>query len=355
MASCVLRIVLRSISTLSLLAFALAGPLPAANAASAPSLGLMAGDRAGSEIMLAQEAADLFAGGEVAVKPGDAGRKNIAALIQHPGAGLAFVSADALAAVQGDDADGTLTGQLELVLLLGPQEIHVVAGPGIETMADLAGKPVNFGPAGTSTAVTAERLFETLRIAVEPLALHAKGALAKLKDGSLAASVFVGAKPTPLIGDIPPGLGLHLVPIEFGPDSGAAFLPARLEHDDYPNLIAGPSPVPTLATGLLLLTAKPEDDRASERLARFVETLFSRIAELQAAGKHPKWRDINLAAGLPGLTRTMAADVWLAERAARAKPVAASAAGASFPSLTSEDQQEALFKRFIEWRRAKGH
>jgi TRAP-type uncharacterized transport system substrate-binding protein len=178
--------------------------------------------------------------------------------------------------------------------------------------------------------------------------------LAKLKDGTIAAAMVVGAKPTPLISDIPAGLGLHLLPIEFGPDTENRFLPARFEQHDYPNLIAGPDAVPTLATGMILLTAKDKAGSA-DKVERFVTTLFSRFRDLQAQDKHPKWRDINLAAAVPGLTRTEAAKIWLAARANRVEPIAASAAAATIPSLPSEAQKEALFEQFIEWRRAKGH
>lgn len=359
MASCVLRIVIRLVLSFALLAFMPEGRLTAARAADAPSLGLIAGDPAGSETLLALEMADLFAAEaslRVIPKPGDAGLNNIAALFTDPGADIAFVSADALAHAQARDAKGTLSGRLELVLRLCPQDIHILARRGIVSIADLAGKPVNFGPAGSSSAVTAKRLFEALATEVEHVALDAESALAKLKDGAIAASVIVGAKPTPLISDIPADLGLHLLPVAFGPDTEAAFLPARFERDDYPNLVAASTPVPTLATGMMLLAAKAKDDTGSaERIARFVDTLFSRFADLQAADKHPQWRNINLAAILPSLVRTEAAEVWLAERASGVAPMTASAAGATGPSLTSENQREALFKQFIEWRRAKGH
>jgi hypothetical protein len=44
-----------------------------------------------------------------------------------------------------------------------------------------------------------------------------------------------------------------------------------------------------------------------QRVARFVDYLFSRIDRQQAPGFDPKWKSINLAATVPGLTRLSAA------------------------------------------------
>ncbi len=170
--------------------------------------------------------------------------------------------------------------------------------------------------------------------------------------------MIVGGKPSPLIAGIPSDLGLHLLAVPFGASLEAAYLPTRLQAADYPNLIEGNGEVPTVATGMVLLAAKDKNDPgAAARIARFVDTLFPRFAELQASDRHPKWREVNLAATLPGFSRTPEAEAWLARRPAMAaKPIAASAgvvATATVPQslVMSRDQKEALFKKFIEWQR----
>jgi TRAP-type uncharacterized transport system substrate-binding protein len=181
------------------------------------------------------------------------------------------------------------------------------------------------------------------------------GAIEQLKQGAIAAAIIVGAKPCPLVGAIPITAGIRLLSIPFGAPLEASYLPTRLDSGDYPNLIRSGSEVTTLATGMVLLAARGKRDAASgARIDRFVSALFPRFAELQR--RHPKWRDVNLAASVPGLKRNAAAEAWLAsQEAEKVKPVAASASaeGPSLPEMMSKERQEALFKQFIEWKRAK--
>jgi TRAP-type uncharacterized transport system substrate-binding protein len=219
---------------------------------------------------------------------------------------------------------------------------------------------VNIGPAGGSSAVTATILFRAFNIKVEPLALDGHAAIEKLKQGTIAAAVIVGAKPTPLIAEISASDSLHLLPIEFGAGLEVSYLPTGFDRDDYPNLIEMETEIPSVATGLVLLTAASKDDPGhTERVAGFVEALFSRFAELKKAGRHPKWREINLAASLPGWTRNQAAEAWLTEQqkgSARRDPQAKIEAGLAPSHLpVGQNQREALFKQYIEWQRAKGH
>ena len=114
----------------------------------------------------------------------------------------------------------------------------------------------------------------------------------------------------------------------------------------------------TVATGMVLSAAKDKDDPgAAARIARFVDTLFPRFAELQASDRHPKWREVNLTATLPASAGRRKQDRLAQRSAMTAKPIAASAgvvAKAAVPQnlVMSLDQKEALFKKFIEWQRS---
>lgn len=337
------------------------GPEALTQGKTADWLGLAAGPAAASETALAADLANLFGtGAPLRVMPmlGDAGEGNIGLLIDAPHVDIAFVSTDALAAAASSRKD--LPERVELVARLYPQEVHVLARSDIRTIADLAGKKVSFGPAGSASSVTGAALFKALGIDVEPGNIDANLAIEELKQGLISAAVIVTGKPSSLIEAIPSDLGLHLLPVKFGASLQQAYLPTRLDGTDYPNLIAAGEQVPTIATGMLLLAAKSKADPGSAaRIAHFVDTLFPRFAELQASGRHPKWREVNLAATLPGFARTPEAQSWLAARAGvTPKPIASTSrprAANTADMIAGEDRKERLFRKFIERRRTSAN
>ena len=117
--------------------------------------------------------------------------------------------------------------------------------------------------------------------------------------------------------------------------------------------------IPSVATGVALLAAASKDDPGhADRVAQLVDTLFSHFGELKKDGRHPKWREINLAASLPGWTRAPAAEAWLAQhrKDARKGTQAKIEAGAVQSNLpVGQNQRDVLFEQYIEWQRAKGH
>ncbi|MGC2340565.1 MAG: TAXI family TRAP transporter solute-binding subunit, partial [Methyloceanibacter sp.] len=198
-------------------------------------LGVIAGDDAGSETELAAEMAKLFASQaplRVAPVPGDSGLQNISRLLNDPHIDAGFVSTDVLAEAKAQGAVPNLVDRLQVVARFCPQEVHVLARDDIKSITDLAGKKVNFGPAGGSSAVTTTILFKALKIGIEPVALDSRAAIIELTQGAIAADVIVGAKPVPVIADIPSGKGLHLLPIDFGGNLEDAYLPTGFDHDD---------------------------------------------------------------------------------------------------------------------------
>lgn len=319
----------------------------------------MAGPALSSETLLAADIASLFpqrAGLRVRPMLGDSGVDNLALLLGDTDVDIAFVSTGALAEAAAKDRG--LVEKIEVVARLAPQEVHVLARPEIGGLRDLAGKSVNFGPKGSASFIAAEALFKALGIQVEAKSLDFPAAVDQLKQGAIAAAVIVGAKPSPFVSAIPITAGLQLLPISFGASFEAAFLPTRLEAADYPNLIRQGVQVATLATGMALLAAKRQDDTASRRAVDgFVARLFPRFSELQ--GRHPRLREVNLAATIPGFKRTPGAEAWIAAHSdPRSKSVKATAsagelAAVSGRPLLSKKQQEALFRQFIQWRRDK--
>ena len=145
-------------------------------------------------------------------------------------------------------------------------------------------------------------------------------ALEQLRKGEIAAVVFVTSKPVDafLRGRWEPGF--KFLPVSFEAKFEDYYLPATLEASEYPNLIKPGERVPTIAVPTVLVAFNwPPRSNRYKRVARLVEYLFSRIDRLQAPGFDPKWKSINLAATVPGLTRFTAAQAWLDRQPRRAQ------------------------------------
>ena len=344
--------------------------LPGNASAQTPShpdtFSLLASGPEESETQLATEMVSLLpqeSRPRVSIERGDAGFNAIVQLLSDPKIGAAFISTDALAYAKDVELGGRLDERLALIARLAPQEVHILAGRHVTKLADLAGQKVAVGPSGSSSAITAASLFAALKIEIEALSIDPTRAIDMLKRNEIAALVGVGGKPLPYLASMDEQK-LHLLAVPFSEELQAVYLPTRLERADYPGLIDGDA-VPTIATGLVLLAAVDKGDTASRAykawLEIFVADFFTGMAKLKAGDHHPKWQDVNLAASIPGLPRVGAAEAWLGTQS---RPVARAgttevhltATEPQVPSVSiSEDQREALFQEFIEWRRARQH
>jgi hypothetical protein len=153
-------------------------------------------------------------------------------------------------------------------------------------------------------------------------------------EGDVAAVVFVTSKPVDafLRGRWDPGFKFLPVEIE---DPGF-YTPSVLTSKDYPQLIPEGQEVPTVSVPTVLAAYNwPKGSDRYARLARLVDHLFSRLDQLQGPGFHPAWRDVNVAAQVPGLRRFAPAQEWIGRNGAippqRAAASAASGARAGAP------------------------
>jgi hypothetical protein len=141
------------------------------------------------------------------------------------------------------------------------------------------------------------------------------------------------------------------------------FLPAVLTHEDYPNLIEPGGRIDTVAVGCVLFAYNWADDTDRyQRLVKFVNVFFPRLAEFRKPPRHPKWREANLAATLPGWKRFGPAEEWLKRHREETSPaerqkfddfLAARGQKATRQAAASDDERERLFQEYLKWKRAR--
>jgi TRAP-type uncharacterized transport system substrate-binding protein len=243
--------------------------------------------------------------------------ENMNALLYLRGVDLAIINSDALEEYKVQFPE--IQRRVVYLLNLFPSELHIFVRPEIQSLQDLAGKKVNFNTLGTAAAYSGPLILSRLGIEVEKTFIPHQVALEQMRKGEMAAVVFITSKPIDAFvrGRWDPGF--KFVPVTYERQFEDYYLPSVLEASDYPNLIKQGERVSTIAVPTALIAFNwPTHVNRYQRVARFVDYLFSRIDRLQSPGFDPKWKSINLAATVPGLTRGSSAQAWL-DRQARAK------------------------------------
>ena len=236
--------------------------------------------------------------------------ENVNSLLYLRGIDAAIINADVLDEYRSQVPD--IQRRVTYVLNLFPSELHVFVRPEIQNLKDLVGKKVNFNTPGTAAAYSGPLIFSSLGLDVQQTFIPHPVALEQMRKGEIAAVVFITSKPVDAFvrGHWDPGF--KFLPVSYDSKLEDYYLPATLEATDYPGLIKQGEHVPTISVPTALVAYNwPPNSNRYERVARFVDHLFSRIDKLQAPGFDPKWKSINLAATVPGLARSPAAQAWL--------------------------------------------
>lgn len=285
--------------------------------------------------------------------------ENVEALLYLRGVDVAIINSDSLA--QFKELVPNIQKRITYILSLFPSELHIFVRPEIKTLDDLKGKKVNFNTPGTAAAYSGPLIFDQLKLDVNKTFIPHQVALEQMRSGQgdMEAVVFITSKPVDafLRGKWEPGF--KFLPVPLG--DSEFYLPSTLTSSDYPQLIPQGQEIPTIAipTILAAFNWQKNSDRY-RRVARLTDYLFNRLETLQGPGFHPKWKDVNLAAKVPGLDRFPAAQEWLDGHAV--SKVAAgpgdvgggssARAGTGDAPPTAEERQ--LYREFLEWRRRLG-
>ena len=284
---------------------------------------------------------------------------NLDDLLYLRGVDIAVTQSDVFEYFRTERKTPNLQNRVHYILRLPIAELHVLAKTDIRSLEDLRGKKVNFGPAGSGSSLTGTVVFQRLGVEVEQVLIDQPSALQKLQSCEVAALVRVIGKPVDFFTRIPPTSGLHLVPIPFTKTFADYYTLGEFETKDYPSLVAEGQKVDTIAVPAVLAVFNwPRGSDRYRRIERFVERLFTKWDQFLVAPRHPKWREVNLGATVPGWTRHVIAQQMLErlhgpsvsaqEDISRDFQAFLNRIGTSAPQ--SQADREALFREFLQWR-----
>ena len=322
---------------------------------------VVSGNPNGTYLFFAYDmSAVLDNGDEMRVLPiiGKGGYQNVKDILHLKGVDLGITQSNIMSYLKRTgELGGTINDRLAYIAKLYNEEIHILAGPGIKDIKDLSGKTVNFSDVGSGTQFSTRLIFEALGIKATEVNMGQADGYEKVKSGEIAATVLIAGKPSGAFAKFKLEPGMQLLPIPYTDVLEADYFPAQLTNADYPNLIPAGKTVETIAVGAVLAVYNwPKDTERYRRVARFIETFFTRFEEFKQKPRHPKWSEANLAGTVKGWNRFPAAQEWL-NRTAAATPAASNVdlalareqAQRAAPGNPTE--QERLFQKFLEWSR----
>jgi len=324
---------------------------------------VISGNPNGTYLYLAYDmSAVLDDGKELRVLPviGKGGYQNMLDVLHLKGVDLGIAQVNIISYLKKTGEFGpNIDARLAYITRLYNEDMHVLAGSGIKSLKDLHGKKVNFSDVGSGTQFSTRLIFELLGIKAEELNMGQADGYQKVKSGEIAATVLIAGKPTGAYSKFKLEPGMSLLPVPYTQALEQDYLPTKLTHEDYPNLIAKDSTVDTVTIPSVLAAYNwPRDTDRYRRVAQFVDAFFSKFAEFQKPPRHPKWKEANLAATLKGWKRFPAAEEWLAKNApkqASAITIDPAIARAQAAKAAPNDpaEQERLFRQFMEWTKSQ--
>lgn len=296
----------------------------------------------GISVRIAEDLARLFNDGatrRLIPVVGTGSLQNITDLRFLRGIDLAIVQTDVLNYARDQHLIPGLDSSITYVTKLYNEEFHLLARPEIKTLSDLSGRKVNIDVVGSGTTITAQRLFDMLKITVTAVHDNPQVALNKLRNGEISALAFVAAKPAPFFQQITGDDGLHLISVPLNTIKDPVYGPTQLTAADYPHLVQANAPVDTVEVGSMIIAADLHQlpERANS-VAAFVNFFFTNFPSLSTAGYHPKWSEVNLAADVEGWQRYEPARQWLARNP-------------QIAGVQDPDNLRTMFSRFVDERR----
>lgn len=280
----------------------------------AGTVGIVSGGVTGTYVRFASDLSTALDEGyehRVMAVLGKGSVRNIEDLLLLKGIDIAIVQSDVLDFYKTSMLIPDIERKIGYITKLYNEEVHLLARSGIAQAEDLKGRKVNFGSQGSGTFMTASIIFDSLGIEAEATTFPEQVALEKLRTGEIDAMFFVGGKPLNLLAGIGADEGLALVPID-GAKVEGAYIDTSLTDQSYPNLVPAGGSVQTVAVGAVMAAYSwPEEHPRHAKVERFVGRFFERIESLKQAPFHPKWKEVDLRAQVPGWVRFDAAEAWL--------------------------------------------
>jgi TRAP transporter TAXI family solute receptor len=327
---------------------------------------VISGNPNGTYLYLAYDmSAVLDDGNELRILPviGKGGYQNVMDVLHLRGVDLCITQSNIMTYLKKTGEMGpNIENRLAFITRLYNEEMHILAGPGIESVKELNGKKVNFSDVGSGTQFSTRLIFELLGIKATEINVGQADGYQMVKSGEIAATVLIAGKPTGSFAKFKLEPGMKLLPVAYTEVLEQDYFPAKLTSEDYPALVPKGTSIETVAVASVLAAYNwPRDTDRYRRVTTFIDAFFAKFPEFQKPARHAKWREANINSALKGWKRFPAAEEWLARNAGKQASTASTAidpgivrAQAAKAAPNDPAAQERLFQEFMEWAKSQG-
>ena len=329
------------------------------------TVGIAGGQLSGTYMTFANELAEVLDDGDnLRVLPivSYGAASNLDDLLYLRGVDVAVTQSDVFEYFQTQRKVAGLQNRVHYITRLPVSEVHILAKRNIRSIEDLRGKKVNFGPAGSGSSLTGPIIFQRAGVKVEQTQFDNPVALQKLRAGEIDALIRMVSKPIDFFAKIPAKDDFHLVPIPFTQTFSDYYTLTEFTKAEYPTLISEGETTTGLGVPAVLAVYNwPLNSDRARRVKRLVERMFANWEKFQSPPRHPKWKEINLAATVPGWTRWSPVEEQLQimrqQQQAQSASVGSGAGRGGqrvdFDKL-SPAERERLYREFQQWQQQKG-
>jgi hypothetical protein len=281
-------------------------------------------------------------------------KQNVLDLLYLKGVDAGVLYTDAFDEFRRSGKIKNIDSRINYISQLFLSGVHILVRPEIKTLKDLEGKKFGFDGRGTGVSVTSAVIFERMGVKVEPVYVTNNQAREKMKAGELHGLIYLVSKGHWTVTSIDAELGFHLLSIPYDKFTDY-YVPTTYVNADYPNLIEPGDKVETISVPAVLAVYNwPRGTDRFRKLERFIQYYFERFDTLKSPPFQKDWKEINLAAKVPGWNRYWFAEQMVARMQANARSstgsLASSAVEKTAPPGPSDAGLQKRFNDFMEWK-----
>ncbi|MBC8037411.1 MAG: ABC transporter substrate-binding protein [Rhizobiales bacterium] len=215
------------------------------------------------------------------------------------GVDAALVPSDTLAFMERNGLLENIDSKFAFVVRLFPLDVHVIAGPHINSLSDLDGKTVATGPAVSESYVAGQFLLGATGISAKTIEANGAAAIRAVVEGKADAAILVGRKPLPELKVLESDMGLHLIDVAAPEGLQDIYAPSLVTNEDYPRFVDAARPVETISASLVVAVLDRQRGTPQyAKIQRFADGLFTALQRGSSGDA-----SLNLAALVPGWSR----------------------------------------------------